>query len=73
MGYFVAGFIMLIGLFGLFTLFTRRGGAGGETGTLPSRHPVSRQLPSADAPNPSASIIANAAQKENARKKTPPA
>ena len=42
-------------------------------GQLPSDRPVQRDKPSADEANPADSVTASSAQKEAARRRTPPA
>ena len=58
--------VMIVGLASLSGRRMRRG-------TLPSEHPVARDRPAADEPTPAASITASPAQREAARRHTPPA
>jgi hypothetical protein len=63
--------VVLVGF--LLAALAGKGRAKSGRGTLPSDHPVSRSRPSADAPTPGASIIADPSQQEQARRKNPPA
>lgn len=57
----------------LLTALATNGGRRVRRGTLPGGAPVARDQPSADAPTPAASVVADPAQREAARRHTPPA
>jgi hypothetical protein len=61
--------LLILLVVGLAGMKARKTGSG----TLPSDKPVAREKPSADEATPAASVTATPAQRENARRHTPPA
>ncbi len=72
LGYILAGVVLLIAAALILPLLAARRAPKPQGGTLESDHPVVRAEPSADEANPAESITATPAQRENARRRTPP-
>ncbi len=73
MGYLIVAVLFVVLLGGLLAVFAGKNGRRVGRGVLPSRHPVARTKPSADAPAPDTSVVAGSAQREKASRHTPPA
>lgn len=72
MGYIIAAVVFVLGVLVVAMLLSARGPRGSGRVAPAGAKPVERSEPSADAPNPARSEVADADQQQQAQRRIPP-